>query len=189
MIHPPIRRSATVDARPRTYPRWRGATVSVKPTARPRRSGACWRQWKVPDARSGATTTRDRRRTSSFLRYRATVSPSESGSPFEQSNRPVACKHPRQAPAASGPASANHQRTASPHSSATSKRTRAPCKAPAVRGWSVCRLHGARGGAPKGPANGAYRHGMQTNEAVSQRRAIRSLIAEARATIIKLGDG
>ena len=70
--------------------------------------------------------------------------------------------------------------------SATSKRTRAPCRAPAVSGWSVCRFHGARGGAPKGPANGAYRHGMQTNEAVSQRRVIRSLIAEARATINKL---
>ena len=76
-----------------------------------------------------------------------------------------------------------------PRCSATSKRTRAPCKAPAVRGWSVCRFHGARGGAPKGPANGAYRHGMQTNEAVSSRRNIRVLIAEARATIIKLGDG
>ena len=73
--------------------------------------------------------------------------------------------------------------------SATSKRTRAPCRAPAVRGWSVCRFHGARGGAPVGPTNGAYRHGMQTKAAIAQREAIRSLIAEARETIIKLGDG
>jgi hypothetical protein len=29
--------------------------------------------------------------------------------------------------------------------SATSKRTRERCKAPAVRGWTVCRFHGARG--------------------------------------------
>ncbi len=47
----------------------------------------------------------------------------------------------------------------SPRCTATSKRTRKPCQAPAVRGWSVCRFHGARGGAPKGQANGAYCHG------------------------------
>jgi hypothetical protein len=34
--------------------------------------------------------------------------------------------------------------------SATSKRTKERCEAPAVRGWTVCRFHGARGGAPKG---------------------------------------
>ena len=36
----------------------------------------------------------------------------------------------------------------SPRCTATSKRTRQRCKAPAVRGWNVCRFHGARGGAP-----------------------------------------
>jgi tripartite-type tricarboxylate transporter receptor subunit TctC len=35
-----------------------------------------------------------------------------------------------------------------PRCSATSKRTRERCKAPAVRGWRVCRFHGARGGDP-----------------------------------------
>jgi hypothetical protein len=45
----------------------------------------------------------------------------------------------------------------SPRRSATSKRTRRPCMAPAVTGWTVCRFHGARGGAPKGKANGAYK--------------------------------
>src|ERR1700687_3627595 len=29
---------------------------------------------------------------------------------------------------------------------ATSKRTRRPCQSPAVRGWVVCRMHGAGGG-------------------------------------------
>jgi hypothetical protein len=38
----------------------------------------------------------------------------------------------------------------SPRCSATSKRTRRPCMAPAVTGWTVCRFHGARGGGPKG---------------------------------------
>jgi hypothetical protein len=41
-----------------------------------------------------------------------------------------------------------------PRCSATSKRTRERCKAPAVRGWTVCRFHGARGGGPTGKRNG-----------------------------------
>jgi len=45
----------------------------------------------------------------------------------------------------------------SPRCSATSKRTKKRCKAPAVNGWTVCRFHGARGGAPKGKANGSYK--------------------------------
>ena len=48
----------------------------------------------------------------------------------------------------------------SPRCSATSKRTRKPCMAPAVNGWTVCRHHGARGGGPKGKRNGMYRHGL-----------------------------
>ena len=32
--------------------------------------------------------------------------------------------------------------------SARSKRTGEPCRNPAVLGWSVCRMHGARGGRP-----------------------------------------
>jgi hypothetical protein len=52
----------------------------------------------------------------------------------------------------------------SPRCSATSKRTKKPCMAPAVNGWTVCRFHGARGGAPKGERNGMYRHGLYTIE-------------------------
>lgn len=62
-----------------------------------------------------------------------------------------------------------------PRCHATSKRTKQRCKGPAVKGYRVCRFHGARGGAPKGPANGAYRHGQFTNQAISQRRALRVL--------------
>lgn len=48
---------------------------------------------------------------------------------------------------------------------AHSKRTGLPCKNPAVRGWNVCRMHGARGGGPTGNRNGNYRHGDRTREA------------------------
>ena len=41
-----------------------------------------------------------------------------------------------------------------PRCTARAKRTGSTCKAPAVRGWSVCRMHGAHGGAPSGPGNG-----------------------------------
>jgi hypothetical protein len=54
---------------------------------------------------------------------------------------------------------------AAPRRSAKSKRSRSKCRAPAVRGWTVCRFHGARGGAPKGKANGNWKHGRYTVEA------------------------
>lgn len=73
-----------------------------------------------------------------------------------------------------------------PRCSARSKRTGERCRAPAVKNRSVCRLHGARAGAPKGKANGAYRHGLQTNEARADRRAVNQLRREARALLAKL---
>lgn len=48
---------------------------------------------------------------------------------------------------------------------AKSKRSGKPCQAPAVKGWAVCRMHGARGGAPKGSRN-ALKHGHYTAEAL-----------------------
>jgi hypothetical protein len=68
----------------------------------------------------------------------------------------------------------------SPRCTATSKRTRERCKAPAVRGWTVCRFHGARGGAPKGEANGSYKHGLNTQEAIAERRALSDLLRQSR---------
>lgn len=64
----------------------------------------------------------------------------------------------------------------SPRCTATSKRTRERCKGPAVRGWNVCRFHGARGGGPKGECNGNYRHGEFTVEAVAKRAALNMLV-------------
>jgi hypothetical protein len=40
------------------------------------------------------------------------------------------------------------------------------CRSPAVRGWKVRRMHGARGGAPEGKRNGNYRHGTRTEEMI-----------------------
>jgi hypothetical protein len=50
--------------------------------------------------------------------------------------------------------------------SARSKRSGERCRAPAVRGHRVCRMHGAGGGAPAGKRNGKYRHGGCTKEAI-----------------------
>lgn len=70
---------------------------------------------------------------------------------------------------------------AAPRCCATSKRTGKPCQGPAVTGWRVCRFHGARGGAPSGSSNGAYRTGLHTRQAIASRRQTRALIKQAHA--------
>ncbi|MEW2918035.1 HGGxSTG domain-containing protein [Ruegeria sp. ANG10] len=70
---------------------------------------------------------------------------------------------------------------AAPRCTATSKRSGLPCKNPAVKGWSVCRMHGARGGHSSGKANPAYKHGMRTRETQQMRKAINEHIRLARA--------
>jgi hypothetical protein len=51
-----------------------------------------------------------------------------------------------------------------------------------MRGWAVCRFHGAKGGAPSGKANGRYTHGLHTREAKAERSAVRGLINGSRLT-------
>ena len=72
---------------------------------------------------------------------------------------------------------------AAPRCKALSKRSGHPCRAPAVNGWKVCRMHGAGGGAPTGKENGAYKHGTRTAEFQSLRRAIRELRAQSAKTL------
>ncbi len=67
-----------------------------------------------------------------------------------------------------------------PRCSATSKRTGEDCRAPRMRGWNVCRFHGAKGGAPRGEGNGAYRHGMFTAEALEDHRRVGKLLRASR---------
>jgi hypothetical protein len=64
--------------------------------------------------------------------------------------------------------------------SAASKPSGCRCRAPAVRGKSVCRFHGARAGAPKGRANGRWCHGRYTDEALTQRKLDANLIRQVR---------
>ena len=68
-----------------------------------------------------------------------------------------------------------HKAHAAPRCRARSKRAGQPCRAPAVRGWKVCRMHGACGGAPEGKRNGNYRHGARTKATIELWRFIKSL--------------
>ncbi len=70
--------------------------------------------------------------------------------------------------------------------SATSKRTGKPCQAPAVKGWTICRFHGAGGGAPKGARNGRYKNGLFTTEAVEERRCLSELLRHSRRALAAL---
>ena len=65
---------------------------------------------------------------------------------------------------------------------ARSKRSGLQCRAPAVRGHSVCRMHGADGGAPRGNRN-ALKHGGFTAETVALKSKIQALARMARETM------
>jgi hypothetical protein len=69
---------------------------------------------------------------------------------------------------------------AAPRCSAKSKRSGIQCKAPAVRGKRVCRMHGARSRAPTGERHGRYVHGLRTKEGVSAKREARELLRAVR---------
>jgi uncharacterized protein YjcR len=58
---------------------------------------------------------------------------------------------------------------------AKSKRSGLRCQAPAKRGTSVCRMHGAGGGAPRGNRN-ALKHGDFTAEGRTLKKQISALL-------------
>jgi hypothetical protein len=70
-----------------------------------------------------------------------------------------------------------------PRCTATSKRTKQRCGAPAERGKNVCRFHGARAGAPSGKAHGQYKHGGYTKGAIEERKELSALLKESRKQI------
>ncbi len=70
-----------------------------------------------------------------------------------------------------------------PRCTATSKRTKQRCGAPAERGMSVCRFHGARAGTPKGRAHGQYKHGLFTKAAMKERRTVSALLRASRKQV------
>ncbi len=67
-----------------------------------------------------------------------------------------------------------------PRCTAKSKRSQKGCLAPAMRGRSVCHIHGGKGGAPKGERNGSYKSGLHTNEIVGLKREIAGILRAAR---------
>lgn len=68
-----------------------------------------------------------------------------------------------------------------PRCKAKAKRTGQLCRCPAVKGREVCRVHGARGGAPKGPANGNWKHGGRSNQVAMISRLTALLLRQAKA--------
>ena len=65
---------------------------------------------------------------------------------------------------------------------AKSKRSGLQCRSPAVRGYAVCRMHGACGGPPRGNRN-ALKHGDFTTEGLTLKRQISALSRMARETL------
>jgi len=49
-----------------------------------------------------------------------------------------------------------------------------------MTGKSVCRFHGGKSPSQVGSANGRYRHGAYTLEAIAERRYFAALLAEVR---------
>lgn len=49
-------------------------------------------------------------------------------------------------------------------------------------------MHGARAGAPKGKANGAWKHGGATDEMVAERRMLGRLINDAKYSALNMPD-
>lgn len=64
----------------------------------------------------------------------------------------------------------------SPRCTAHSKRSGFLCKNPAVRGWAVCRMHGAGGGCKSGAQHPNFRHGLRTRSM----REIQGLVRKLR---------
>ncbi len=69
-----------------------------------------------------------------------------------------------------------------PRCRAHSKRTGLPCQGPAMRGWTVCRMHGAGGGHAAGSSHPTWAHGARSQKAVETRRAANELMREASET-------
>jgi hypothetical protein len=60
------------------------------------------------------------------------------------------------------------------------------CMSAIIHNATMVAFHGARGGAPKGRANGAWQHGRFTDDAMTIRRQCTALVRNARKTIAKL---
>jgi uncharacterized protein YjcR len=70
---------------------------------------------------------------------------------------------------------------------AKSKRSGLQCRAPAVRGYTVCRMHGAGGGAPLGNQN-ALKHGRHSAETLALMEEVATLVRIARERLASITD-
>ena len=59
---------------------------------------------------------------------------------------------------------------AAPRCTARAKSTGTICRSPAVAGWLVCRMHGAKGGAVLGPDNVNHKHGLRSKGYLALRK-------------------
>jgi len=59
-----------------------------------------------------------------------------------------------------------------PRCHARAKSTGEQCRCPAVRGWGVCRVHGARGGHKAGATHPQWKHGGRSQEVVAVRQLV-----------------
>ena len=75
-----------------------------------------------------------------------------------------------------------------PRCGARKKSDGQPCQCPAIRGRPKCRLHGGKGGGPKGEGNGRYRTGRFTQEVVEERQKARAQLQEFRALLAQLRE-
>lgn len=85
-----------------------------------------------------------------------------------------------------GDANPINRANAAPRCHAKAKRTGQPCRAPAVTGWRVCRVHGAGGGQKPGPAHPNWRHGERSHEATVLRAEVNWLVRESRDLLPRL---
>ncbi len=70
-----------------------------------------------------------------------------------------------------------------PRCCAKAKHSGFQCKSPAVKGFNVCRMHGARGGNREGTENSNYRHGAYTRETKALLAEYRALMKVCQETI------
>ena len=69
-----------------------------------------------------------------------------------------------------------------PRCTAKSKCSGQPCKSPAVRGWTNCRMHGARGGAGSDKAHPNWKHGQANAVARADCKTLMALMRDFRQT-------
>ena len=75
-----------------------------------------------------------------------------------------------------------------PRCRARAKRTGERCKCPAVRGWAVCRVHGAGGGHKAGTSHPQWKHGGSSREMDEMRKTVRELIEEQKELDALIGN-